>query len=43
MLVLAYAVIPVFVAVVTRDAENLSAFNDAFVASMILTVMFTTW
>jgi len=43
MLALAYAVVPVFVAVVTRDAANLSVYNYAFVTSMILTVMFTTW
>jgi hypothetical protein len=43
MLALAYAVIPVFIAVVTRDAASHSVYNYAFVASMILTAMFATW
>jgi hypothetical protein len=43
MLALAYAVIPVFIAVVTRDAANLPVYNYAFVVSMVLTVMFLTW
>jgi hypothetical protein len=43
MLALAYAVIPVFTAVVTRDAVNLPMYNYAFVLSMVLTVMFLTW
>jgi hypothetical protein len=43
MLALAYAVIPVFVAVVSRNAADLPVYNYAFVVSMVLTVMFTTW
>lgn len=43
MLALAYAVIPVFIAVVTRDASILPVYNYAFGASMVLVVMFTTW
>jgi hypothetical protein len=43
MLGLAYAVIPVFVAVVTRDAPNLPMYNYAFAASMTLTLMFFLW
>jgi hypothetical protein len=43
MLALAYAVVPVFIAVVTRDAVNLPLYNYAFVVSMVLVVMFFTW
>jgi MFS family permease len=43
LLALAYAVIPVFIAVVTRDAENLPVYNYAFVVSMVLCVMYVTW
>ncbi len=43
LLTFAYAVIPVFVSVVTRDAVNLPIYNYAFVASMVLAVMFLTW
>jgi hypothetical protein len=43
MLTFAYAVIPVFIAVVTREAVNLPVYNYAFVASMVLIVMFLTW
>jgi hypothetical protein len=43
MLVLAYAVIPVFIAVVTRDAVNLPAYNYAFYVSMALVGTFILW
>jgi hypothetical protein len=43
MLALAFAVVPVFVAVVTRDAADLPLYNYAFVVSMVFTVMFMTW
>jgi hypothetical protein len=43
MLTLAYAVIPVFIAVVTRGAADLPIYNYAYVASMVLAVMFLTW
>ncbi|HEX8807246.1 MAG TPA: hypothetical protein VF741_09860, partial [Candidatus Aquilonibacter sp.] len=43
MLALAFAVIPVFVAVVTRDAVSIPVFNYAFYVSMALTVAFVAW
>ncbi len=43
LLTFAYAVAPVFISVVTRDAVSLPVYNYAFVASMVLAVMFLTW
>lgn len=43
LLTFAYAVTPVFISVVTRDAANLPLYNYAFVASMVMAVMFLTW
>jgi hypothetical protein len=43
MLALAYAVNPVFIAVVSREAANLPMYNYAFVVSMVLVVLFLTW
>lgn len=43
MLCFAYAVVPVFVAVVTRDAADLPLYDYAFYVSMFLSVAFLAW
>ncbi len=43
MLTFAYAVVPVFIAVVTRDAVDLPVYDDAFYLSMGLAVAFLAW
>ena len=43
MLCLAYAVVPVFVAIVTRDAVSSPFYDLAFYVPMALTVAFLGW